>query len=45
MHSKVEAAQAHEIGHFNVVNGGAVVSLFVRDYEVTSARGITLASS
>src|SRR5882762_11174282 len=42
MHSEVEAAQPHEIGHLHMVNGRTMVSLLVRNYEVASAGRVTL---
>src|SRR6266513_5271772 len=42
MHSEVEAAQPHEIGHLYMVNGRTMVSLLVGNYEVASAGRVTL---
>ena len=45
VHSKIQAAQPHEIRHLHVVDAGTMVSFLIRNYEVTSACGVTLASS
>src|SRR6476646_107661 len=44
MHSEVETTQPHEVRHLYMVDGGTMVSLLVRNYKVTSACGVTLAS-
>src|ERR1043166_3016323 len=42
MHSEVETAQAHEIGHLHMVDAGTMFSFLVRNDEIASACGITL---
>src|SRR5580704_14474237 len=45
MHSEVEAAQPHEIGHLHVVDGRTMVSLLVCNHKFAGLRRVTLPSS
>ena len=36
--------ESHEVRHFHMVNGGTMVALLIRNYKVTCACGVTLAS-
>src|SRR4029079_2023975 len=40
VHPKIETAQAHEIRHLNVVNGGTMVAFLVSDHKLTPLRGV-----
>src|SRR5437588_11419033 len=42
MHSEVEAAQPHEIGHLHVVDGRTMVPFLVRDHKFAGLRRVTL---
>src|SRR5215469_1966754 len=36
VHSKIEAAQSHEIRHLDVVNRGTMISFLVSDHKLTA---------
>src|SRR5262249_44704371 len=40
VHSKIETAQAHEIRHFDVVNGGTMVAFLVGDHKLAPLRRV-----
>ena len=40
VHSKIETAQAHEIRHLDMVNGGTMVAFLVSDHKLTPLRGV-----
>ena len=40
VHSKIETAQAHEIRHLDVVNGGTMVAFLVGDHKLAPLRGV-----
>src|SRR4029077_6604136 len=41
VHSKIETAQAHEIRHLDVVNGGTMVAFLVGDHKLASFSRVT----
>ena len=45
MHSEIEAAEAHEIGHVHFVNCGTMIPFFVGYHKLARARGVTLPAS
>src|SRR5438128_11849642 len=42
VHSEVETAQPHEIGHIDVINGRAVIAFSVSDNEIATLGGIAV---
>ena len=44
VHSKIEATQAHEIRHFDMVNGRSVVALLIRNDVIARTGGISTAT-
>src|SRR4029077_9239357 len=44
VHSEIETAQSHKIGHIDVIDSRAMIALFVSDHEIAAFGAVTFAS-